>query len=137
MRCVDPKSNGEERRDFKKSWNCRGLFMVGGFALSSRGDETPHSSEEGRATEKQTVLRDINGRFVRKEIPTAKRNITDRTRGISEFRAKRKLEFCENTEENTPPAKRETRASQVGCCLSFLYFLHKTLIPFIFLCFAK
>ena len=90
--------------------------MVGGFALSSLGDETPTATEgslEVHLTPEQpTQLRDKNGRFARKK-PTESVSMDKRTRGIREWRAKRKLDFVDSTEEWSPPTKRETHASQV------------------------
>ena len=67
--------------------------MVGGFALSSIGGETPKtagvSAEVQLTREKQPPLLDKKGRFSQKK-PTRSENVDDRTRGIKEWRAKRK-----------------------------------------------
>ena len=72
------------------------FFMVGGFALSSLGDEKQEAAGVAAALqltpETQPPLRDENGRFSRKK-PTLSGKMEDRTRGIKEWRAKRKLEF--------------------------------------------
>ena len=90
--------------------------MVGGFALSSLGDETPKtagkSAKAQLTPEKQPSLRDKTGRFSRKK-PTRRANTDDRTRGIKEWKAKRKLQFQEMVEDWSPPKKRQTRLSQV------------------------
>ena len=86
--------------------------MVGGFALSSLGDETPKtagvSAEVQLTRQKQPPLRDEKGRFSRKK-PTRSVNTDDSTRGIQQWRAKRKLEFQGMVEDWSPPKKRETR----------------------------
>ena len=95
---IAPTSDREDGRDRtrRKSRSGHGiLFMVGGFALSSLDDETPKtagvSAKVQLAPETQPPLRDENGRFSRKK-PTQSRNTDDRTRGIKEWRAKRKFE---------------------------------------------
>ena len=115
---IAPTSEREEGRDRmqRKSQSGHGvLFMVGGFALSSPGDETPKTAGESAKAqltpETQPPLRDENGRFSRKK-PTRSENM-DRTRGIQEWRAKRKLEFQGMVEDWSPLKKRETRLSQV------------------------
>ena len=89
--------------------------MVGGFALSSLRDETPKTAEESAKAqltpETQPPLRDENGRFSRRK-PTRSEN-TYRTRGMQEWRAKRKLDFQGMVQDWSPPKKRETRLSQV------------------------
>ena len=88
--------------------------MVGGFALSSMGDETPKkagvSAEVQPTREKQPPVRDEKGRFSQKK-PTRSGNTDDRTRGIKEWRAKRKLEFQGKVEDWSPPKERETPLS--------------------------
>jgi len=63
------------------------LFKVGGFALSSLGDETPKtagvSAKAQLPPETRPPLRDEKGRFSRKK-PTQRENTGDRTRGIKE-----------------------------------------------------
>ncbi|KAJ7394379.1 hypothetical protein OS493_000187 [Desmophyllum pertusum] len=108
---IDPTSAGEESQYERASQSGRGVFlMVGGFALSSLNSETPKKSDEEvkRSSEKEN-LRDERGRFARTQ-PKPNGNLERRTRGIREWRAKRKLEF-DRTEESPPP-KRETRMSQ-------------------------
>jgi len=99
--------------------------MVGGFALSSLGDETPEaagvSAEVQLTPEKQPPLRDEEGQFSRKK-PTPSGKMDDRTRGIKEWRTKRKLEFQGVVEDWSPLKKRETRLSQMW----FKYCLYKT-----------
>ena len=116
---IEPTSEREDRRDRtrRKSQSGHGLlFMVGGFALSSLADETPEaagvSAELQLTPETQPPWRDENGRFSRKK-PTPSGKTEDRTRGIKEWRAKRKLEFQGMVEDWSPPRKRETRLSQV------------------------
>lgn len=116
---IAPTSEREDGRDRtrRKSQSGHGvLFMVGGFALSSLGDETPKtagvSAKAQLTPETQPPLRDEKGRFSRKK-PTRSGNTDDRTRGIKEWRAKRKLEFQGMVEDWSPPKKRETRLSQV------------------------
>ena len=96
--------------------------MVGGFALSSMGDETAKtagvSAEVQLTREKQPPLRDEKGRFSQKK-PIRSGNTADRTRGIKEWRAKRKLEFQGMIEDWSPPKKREIRLSQVWLNLVF------------------
>lgn len=113
---IVPTSEREGRdRERRKSGHCA-LFMVGGFALSSQGDETPEAAgvpAEGQLTpETQPPLRDEKGRFSRKKS-TSSGKPEDRTRGIKEWRAKRKLDFQGMVEDWSPPKKRETRLSQV------------------------
>ena len=71
--------------------------MVGGFALSSISDETPKtpgvSAEVQLTREKQPPLLDKKGQFSQKK-PTRSENTDDRTRGIKEWRAKRKKFTC-------------------------------------------
>ena len=88
------------------------LLMVGGFASSFMGDETAKSagaSAEVQLTrEKQLPLRDEKGRLSQKKL-IQRENTDDRTRGINEWRAKRKLEFQGMIEDWFPSKKRETR----------------------------
>ena len=117
---IAPTSEREGRdRKRRKSQSGHGaLFMVGGFALGSLGDETPEAAGvcaelEGQMTpETQPPLRDEKGRFSRKKA-TSSGKPEDRTRGITEWRAKRKLDFQGIVEDWSPPKKRETRLSQV------------------------
>ena len=117
---IAPTSEREGRdRKRRKSQSGHGaLFVVGGFALCSLGDETPEAAGvcaelEGQLTpETQPPLRDEKGRFSRK-IATSSGKLEDRTRGIVEWRAKRKLDFQGIVEDWSPPKKRETRLSQV------------------------
>ena len=99
------------------------VFTVGGFALSSLGDETPKTSgmsaKAQLTPDKQPPLRDEKGRFSRKKL-TRRGNTEDRTRGIKEWRTKRKLEFKEMVEDWSPPKKRETRLTQVWFKSCFL-----------------
>ena len=81
----------------KKSQSSHGaLFMVGGFALSSMSYETLQtagvSAEVHLPPEKQPPLRDEKGWFSQKK-PTQSGNTDDRTHGIKEWSANRKLEF--------------------------------------------
>ena len=114
---IAPTSEREGRdRKRRKSQSGHGaLFMVGGFALGSLGDETPEAAgvcAEGQLTpETQPALRDEKGRFSRKATSSGKPE--DRTRGITEWRTKRKLDFQGMVEDWSPPKKRETRLSQV------------------------
>ena len=94
-----PTPEREDGRDRtrRKSQSGHGvLFMVGGFALSSLGDETPKtagvSAKAELTQEKPPPLRDEKGRLSRKK-PTRSGNTDDRTRGIKEWRAKGKLLF--------------------------------------------
>ena len=102
--------------------------MVGGSALSSLGDETPEATGVSAALqltpETQPPLRDENGRFSRKKN-TLSGEMQDRTRGIKEWRAKRKLEFQGMVEDWSPPRKRETRLSQVWFKSCFCETLHQ------------
>ena len=100
------------------------LVMVGGFALGSQDDEMDLT--EGQVTpEIQPPSGDKNGRFTRKEREGGKKLI-DKTRGIRDWRAKRKIEFEDSEEKCSPPKKRETRASQVWLKRYFCYLLHQT-----------
>ena len=86
--------------------------MVGGFALSFPGDGTPKtsgvSSKAHLTPEKQPPLSDAKGWFSRKK-PTRSGNTDDRTRGLKEWRAKRKLEFQGMAEDWSPPKKTEKK----------------------------
>ena len=91
----------------RKSQSSHGLlFIVRGFTLSSLGDKTPKkagmSMKVQLTPEKQPPLRDQNRRFSRKKL-TQSANTDDRTCGIKEQRAKRKLEFQEMGEDWSPP----------------------------------
>ena len=130
---IAPRTERKDGRDRtrRKSQSGHGvLFMVGGFVLSSLGDETPKTtgmSPKAQVTpEKQPALRDGRGRFSGKK-PTQRSNRDDRTRGIKEWRAKRKLEFQEMVEDWSPPKKRETRLSQVWFKSCFWYKLHQAI----------
>lgn len=130
---IAPTSEREDGRDRtrRKLQSGHGaLFMVGGFALSSLGDETPKtagvSAEVQLIREKQPPLRDEKGRFSRKK-PTRSGNTDDRTRGIQEWRAKRKLEFQGMVEDWSPPKKRETRLSQVWFKSCFRCMWHQAI----------
>ena len=58
------------------------LFTIGGFALSSLGDETAGMSAKAQLIpQKQPPLSDQKGRFSRQQ-PTRSGNRDDRTRGI-------------------------------------------------------
>ena len=116
--CIDRSTTGDENSDGSddswRSWNGPGiLFMVGGVVLSSDDRTTQHSpgtpagkrGTEGRRRE----LQDERGRFASTSRVEKSRTGFQRTRGIREWRAKRKLEF----DENDPPTKLETRASKV------------------------
>lgn len=134
---IESTSAGEESQYERTSQSGRGVFlMVGGFALSSLNSETPKKSDEEvkRSSEKEN-LRDERGRFARTQ-PKPNGNLERRTRGIREWRAKRKLEF-DRTEESPPP-KRETRMSQVGfnffSLLGALSNITKSFIRESFLC---
>ena len=87
------RKDGRDRAQRKSQSGHGALFMVGGFALSSIGDETPKtagvSAEVQLTREKQPPLLDKKGRFSQKK-PTRSENVDDRTRGIKEWRAKRK-----------------------------------------------
>ena len=125
---IAPTEREDSRdRTRKKSQSGHGvLFMVGGFAFSSLGDETPKtagmSAKAQLTPEKQPSLRDKKGRFSRKE-PTRRGNTDDRTRGIKEWRAKRKLQFQEMVEDWSPPKKRQTRLSQVWFKILFSVYM--------------
>ena len=94
--------------------------MVRGFALGCLGDETPAAAGvcaevEGQLTpETQPPLHDEKGRISRKKA-TSSGKPEDKTRGIMEWRAKRKLDFQGMVEDWSPPKKRESRLSQVWC----------------------
>jgi len=95
--------------------------MVGGFALSFLGDETPKTagvSAKAQLTRKHNHHCDEKGRFSRKK-PTQCGNMDDRTHGIKEWRAKRKLEFQGMVEDWSPLKKRETCLRQVWLNLVF------------------
>ena len=116
---IAPTSEREDGRDRmrRKSQSGHGvLFTAGGFGLSSLGDETPKttgvSAKAQLTPETKPPLRDEKGRFSRKK-PTQSGNTDDGTRGIKEWRAKRKLEFQGMVEDWSPPKKRETRLNQV------------------------
>ena len=116
---IAPTTERKDDRDRTRRESQSGhgvLFMIGGFALSSLGDETPKRavmSPRAQVTpDKQPPLRDGKGRFSRKK-PTRSSNPDDRTRRIKEWRPKRKLEFQEMVEDWSPPKKRETRLSQM------------------------
>jgi len=85
---IAPTSEREDGRDRtrRKSQSGHGvLFMVGGFALSSLGDETLKTAEESAKAqltpETKPPLRDEKGRFSRKK-PAQSGDTDDRTRGI-------------------------------------------------------
>ena len=108
---IAPTSEREDGRDRTRRRSQSGhgaLFMVGGFASSSMGDETPKtagvSAEVQLTQEKPTPLRDGKGLFSQKQS-TRSGNTDDRTRGIKEWRAKRKLEFQGMVEVWSPPKK--------------------------------
>ena len=91
---IAPTSEREDDRDRARRKSQSGhsaLFMVGGFALSSMGDETPKtagvSAEVQLTREKQPPLRDEKGRFSQNKT-TRSGNTHDRTRGIKEWRAR-------------------------------------------------
>lgn len=123
---IAPTSEREDRdRKRRKSQSGHGaLFMVGGFALSSLSDETPEAagvSAEGQLTpEMKPPLRDEKGRFSRNKTMSSGKP-EERTRGIKEWRAKRKLDFQGMVEDWSPPKKRETRLSQVWFKSCFHY----------------
>ena len=98
---------------------CLGGFgislMVGGFVINSVDDETHKTPAGAGAFEGPSEIRDERGRFTSKSKIGKQRSGTDRTKGISDWRAKRKLEF---PDENEPPTKRETRASKVRVWLT-------------------
>ena len=114
-----PTSEREDGRDRTRRRSQSGygaLFTVGGFALSSMSDETPKKAEvsaEVQPTREQPPARDEKGRFGSQKKPTRSENMDDRTHGIKEWRAKRKLEFQGMVEDWSPPKKKETRLSQV------------------------
>ena len=91
-----------------RSWSSTGtVLMVGGLVLSSE-----NSNDQGECGAERSELRDGQGRFSCKAKLGKRRSGHQRTQGIREWRAKRKLEF----EENNPTAKFipvETRASKV------------------------
>ena len=113
---ISERVDGRHRTRRKSQRGHGALFMVGGFALSSMGDDTLKtagvSAEVQLTREKQPPMRDERGRFSQKK-PTRSGNVDDRTRGIKEWRAKRKLDFKGVVEDWSPPKKRETRLSQV------------------------
>ena len=105
---IAPTSEREDGRDRTRRRSQSGhgaLFMVRGFASSSMGDETPKtagvSAEVQLTQEKPTPLRDGKGLFSQKQSPRSG-NTDDRTRGIKEWRAKRKLEFQRNGRSLVP-----------------------------------
>ena len=91
-----------------RSWSSTGtVLMAGGLVLSSE-----NSNDQGESGAERSELRDGQGRFSSKAKLGKKKSGHQRTQGIREWRAKRKLEF----EENDPIAKLipvETRASKV------------------------
>ena len=124
---IAPTSEREDGRDRKQrnsQSGHRALFMVGGFALSSMDDERAKiagvSAEAQLTREKQPPLGDEKGRFSQKK-PIRSGNTDDRTRGINEWRAKRKLEFQGMIEDWSPPKKSETRFSRVWLKSCFRY----------------
>jgi len=130
---IAPTSEREDGRDRTRGKSQSGhsvLLMVGGFALSSLGDETPKtagvSAKAQLTPETQPPSRDKKGRFSRKK-PTQSENMDDRTRGIKEWRAKRKLQFQGIVEDWSPPKKRETRLSQVWFKSCFRYTWHQAI----------
>ena len=130
---IAPTSEREDGRDRTRRKSQSGhdaLFTVGGFALSSMGDETPKkagvSAEVQTTREKRPSFHDEKGRFSQKK-PTRSRNTDDRTRGIKEWRAKSKLEFQGMVEDWSPPKKRETRLSQVSFKSCFRYTWHQAI----------
>ena len=118
------RKESRDRTQRKSKGGHAALFMIGGFALSSMGDETPKtaglSGEVQLTREKQPPLRDEKGRFSQKK-PTRSGNTNDRTREIKEWRAKRKLEFQWMIEDCSPPKKTEIRLSQVWFKSCFHY----------------
>lgn len=83
------------------------MLIVGGLVLSSE-----NSNDQGESGAERSELRDGQGRFSSKAKLGKEESGQQRTQGIREWRAKRKLEF----EENDPTAKLipvVTRASKV------------------------
>ena len=120
MPCID--SSSKEKKFGRTSGGrrqCLGGFgislMVGGFVINSVDDETHKTPAGAGAFEGPSEIRDERGRFTSKSKIGKQRSGTDRTKGISDWRAKRKLEF---PDENEPPTKRETRASKVRVWLT-------------------
>ena len=91
-----------------RSWSSTGtVLMVGGLVLSSE-----IKNDQGESGAERSELRDGQGQFSSKAKLEKGRSGHQRTQGIREWRAKRKLEF----EESDPTAKFipvETRASKV------------------------
>ena len=89
-------------------WSSTGtVLMVGGLVLSSE-----NSNDQGESGAERSELRDGQGRSSSKAKLGKRGSGHQRTRGIREWRSKRKLKF----EENDPTAKFipvETRASKV------------------------
>lgn len=112
---ISERVDGRDRTRRKRSGH-GALFMAGGFALSSMGDDTLKtagvSAEMQLTREKKPPMRDEKGRFSQKK-PTRSGNVEHRTRGIKEWRAKRKFDFNGMVEDWSPPKKRETRLSRV------------------------
>ena len=92
--------------------------------------ETPKTAEESAKAqltpETKPPLRDEKGRFSRKK-PAQSGNTEDRTRGIKEWKAKRKLEFQGMVGDWSPPKKRETRLSQAWFKSCFRYTWHQAI----------
>ena len=108
---TEEKSNeSSDRRS--KMWSAGGVMcMVGGVLLSS-------VDKECHQTPSSEMLRGEGGRFARNSR-VEKRSGLDRTTGIREWRAKTKLELTtKQPDENEPPTKRKTRASQVRVFLT-------------------
>ena len=129
---IAPTSEREDGRDRTQGKSQSGhgvLLMVGGFALGPLG-ETPKtagvSSKAQLTPETQPPLCDKKGRFSRKK-PIQSENMDNRTRGIKEWRAKRKLEFQGIVKDWSPRKKRKTRLSQVWFKSCFHYTWHQAI----------
>ena len=109
---IDRKKKKDEGREGSsgswRSWSSTGtVLMVGGLVLSSE-----NRNDQGESGAERSELRDGQGQFSSKAKLEKQRSGHQRTQGIREWRAKRKLEF----EESDPTAKFipvETRASKV------------------------
>ena len=109
---IDQSTKKDERREGSsgswQEWSSTGtVLLVGGLVLSSE-----NKNDQGESGAERSELRDRQGRFSSKGKLEKKRSGHQRSQGIREWRAKRKLEF----EENDPTAKLssvETRASKV------------------------
>ena len=119
---IDGSTEKDEGREGSRgswqSWSSAGtVLMVGGLVLSSE-----NRNDQGENGAERSELRDGQGRFSSKTKLEKCRSGHQRTLGIREWRAKRKLDF----EENPKLIPVETRASKVRVHFQCRLFLRKS-----------